>query len=163
MKFAICNEIFQGWSLPDAMAFAAKTGYHAIEIAPFTISKYVTEIGKEQRQKIRNTADKNGIAISGIHWVLVQADGMYLNHCEQAVRDRSAHYLRELVQFCADLGGEIIVVGSPKQRNIPDGATNEQAWGWARETFAPSVEAAEDQGITLCLEPLAPTETNFIN
>lgn len=163
MKFAICNEIFQGWSLEETMAFAAKTGYEAIEIAPFTISKYVTEIGKEQREKIRETAKKNGIGISGIHWVLVQADGMYLNHGEQAVRDRSAHYLCELVQFCADIGGKIIVVGSPKQRNIADGATKEQAWQWARETFAPSVGAANDQGVTICLEPLAPTETNFIN
>jgi len=163
MKFAICNEIFQGWSLDDTMAFAAKTGYDAIEIAPFTISKYVTEIPAEQRQKIRETAKKNGIAISGIHWVLVQADGMYLNHNEEAVRDRSAQYLCELVNFCADIGGKIIVVGSPKQRNVPEGATKEQAWDWARETFGNSVRLARERAVTLCLEPLAPTETNFIN
>ena len=163
MKFAICNEIFKGWSVEATMAFAAKTGYDAVEIAPFTIAKYVTEIPKTQRQSIRETAKRNGIRISGIHWVLVQADGMYLNHSEIAVRDRSANYFCELVRFCADLAGEIIVVGSPKQRNIPDGATREQAWQWAMETFKPSVRLAEEQGVTICLEPLAPSETNFIN
>jgi sugar phosphate isomerase/epimerase len=163
MKFGICNEIFQGWELEATMAFAAKTGYQGVEIAPFTISKYVTEISKKQRQQIRNSAERNQIEISGIHWVLVQADGMYLNHSDVAVRERSANYFCELVQFCSDLGGKIIVVGSPKQRNIMEGATKEQAWDWARETFTPSVRRAEEQGVTICFEPLAPTETNFIN
>src|SRR3954471_4580573 len=146
MKFGICNEIFQGWELEATMAFAAKTGYQGVEIAPFTISKYVTEISKKQRQQIRNSAERNQIEISGIHWVLVQADGMYLNHSDVAVRERSANYFCELVQFCSDLGGKIIVVGSPKQRNIMEGATKEQAWDWARETFTPSVRRAEEQG-----------------
>ena len=38
MKFGICNEIFEGWSMEDTMAYAAKTGYDCLEIAPFTIS-----------------------------------------------------------------------------------------------------------------------------
>jgi len=163
MKFCICNEIFQGWELDATMAFAAKTGYDALEIAPFTISKYVTDIPKKQRQAIRNAAEQNKIGISGIHWVLAQADGMYLNHSDPAVRQRSANYFCELVQFCSDLGGKIIVVGSPKQRNILEGATKEQAWAWAKETFTTCVRRAEDQGVTICFEPLAPTETNFIN
>ena len=50
MKFAVCNEIYQDWKLADAMAHAAKAGYDAIEIAPFTIAKYVTEISSAQRR-----------------------------------------------------------------------------------------------------------------
>ena len=37
MRFAICNEIYQEWSLEDTCAHAAKTGYDALEIAPFTL------------------------------------------------------------------------------------------------------------------------------
>ena len=44
MKFGICNEIFEGWSMEDTMTYAAKTGYDCLEIAPFTISNYVTDI-----------------------------------------------------------------------------------------------------------------------
>jgi sugar phosphate isomerase/epimerase len=163
MKFGICNEIFQNWKLEDAMAFAAKAGYDAIEIAPFTLSQFVTNISKEQRAAIREAAARNNIEISGIHWVLVQAEGMYLTHSDAAVRKRTAEYFCELVQFCADLGGHIIVVGSPKQRNIVKDVTYEQAWEWARETFTPSVQRALDSDVTICLEPLAPSETNFIN
>jgi sugar phosphate isomerase/epimerase len=39
----------------------------------------------------------------------------------------------------------------------------EQAWDWAQGVFAPAVKQARDRGVTICLEPLAPTETNFIN
>ena len=163
MPFAICNEIFQGWKLEDAMSYAAKAGYDAIEIAPFTLGKYVTDIPAAERQRIREAAKQAGIAISGIHWVLVQAEGMYLNHSDPTIRQRTAKYFCDLIDFCADLGGHIIVVGSPKQRNVLEGASPEQAWDWAKETFRPSVQRALDRGLTICLEPLAPTETNFIN
>jgi sugar phosphate isomerase/epimerase len=76
MPFAICNEIFQGWKLEDAMGFAAKTGYDAIEIAPFTLANFVTDIPRPQREQIRDAARRVGIAISGIHWVLAKAEGM---------------------------------------------------------------------------------------
>jgi sugar phosphate isomerase/epimerase len=163
MRFAICNEIFQSWKLEDAMSFAAKAGYQAIEIAPFTLAKYVTDLPAAERERIRESAQRVGIAISGIHWVLAQAEGMYLNHSDTAIRQRTAQYFCELVNFCADIGGHIIVVGSPKQRNLLPGVTPPQAWDWAQETFAPSVRLARERGITICLEPLAPTETDFIN
>ena len=163
MKFGICNEIFQNWKIDDAMAFAKKAGYDTIEIAPFTLAKYVTEIPSAERIRIRQAAEKIGLEISGIHWVLVQAEGMYLNHPEAETRGRTAKYFCDLVDFCSDLGGKIIVVGSPKQRNVMEGNSPEQAWDWAVETFRSSVERAAGKGITICFEPLAPTETNFIN
>ncbi len=163
MKFGICNEIFQNWKVDDAMVFAKKAGYDGIEIAPFTLAKYVTDIPASERTRIRESANRIGLEISGIHWVLVQAEGMYLNHPDSAIRARTAGYFCELVNFCADLGGKIIVVGSPKQRNLLDGVSFEQGWEWATGTFRNSVQLAEQRGITICFEPLAPSETNFIN
>lgn len=163
MQFGICNEIFKDWKIEDAMTYARKVGYDSIEIAPFTIANYVTDISAAQRQQIRDSAARTGIAISGIHWVLVQAEGMYLNHPETKVRTRTAKYFCDLVDFCADLGGKIIVVGSPKQRNIMDGVSPQQGWDWALATFQDAVKKAEDRGVTICFEPLSPAETNFIN
>jgi len=163
MKFGICNEIFQDWKIDDAMAFARKAGYDGIEIAPFTLAKNVAQISGVERERICEAAARVGIEISGIHWVLVQAEGMYLNHPDAAIRDNTAKYFCELVNFCADLGGRIIVVGSPKQRSLMEGVTFEQAWEWATNTFRNAVRLAENRGITICFEPLAPSETNFIN
>lgn len=162
MKFAICNEIFKDWKLEDAMGLARRAGYDALEIAPFTIAHHVTDISAPERGLIRDAAARAGIAISGIHWVLVQTEGLYLNHPDAGIRQRTARYFRELVDFCADIGGGSIVVGSPKQRNVM-GVSYQQAWDWATETFREGVRQAEERGVTICFEPLAPVETNFIN
>jgi len=163
MKFGICNEIFDGWKLRDAMQFAKDVGYHAIEIAPFTLANYVTEISDSDRKRIRADAAEVGIEIAGIHWVLVKAEGMYLTHPDKEVRKKTADYFCELVEFCADIGGRVIVVGSPKQRSILPGISYEQAWGWAKEVFNDAVQLAFERGVVICLEPLAHSETNFIN
>src|SRR5579872_6496077 len=162
MKFGICNEIFKDWKIDDTLAYAAKLGYSAVEMAPFTLAKYVTEVPMAERARIREAAKRIGIAISGIHWVLVQADGMYLTHPEAETRKRTAAYFCDLVDFCADLGGKIIVVGSPKQRNVLPSVSAKQAWDWASETFRDSMKRAEDRGVIICIEPLSTIETDFI-
>lgn len=163
MKFAICNEIYQDWKIEDAIQHAARTGYDAIEIAPFTVGPYVHEVPAVRRAAIRDAAARAGIAISGIHWVLVKAEGMHLTHPDPEVRRRTRRYMTDLVDFCADLGGRFIVVGSPKQRNVLEGVSYEQAWQWAAEAFEDAVKRAEDRGAVICFEPLAPAETNFVN
>src|SRR6185369_13649421 len=101
-RFGICNEIFKDWPLEETMKFAARTGYDAVEIAPFTLAKLVTDVSPAGRTAIRDAAARGGVSISGIHWVLVQAEGMNLNHPDAAVRERTGRYFRELVDFCAD-------------------------------------------------------------
>jgi sugar phosphate isomerase/epimerase len=163
IQFGICNEIFKDWKLEDTFAYAAKVGYDAVEVAPFTLCKHVTDIDAAGRREIKELAARNKIAISGIHWVLVQTEGMHLTHPDAAVRKRTSQYFGELAKFCGDIGGKTIVVGSPKQRNIMEGVTPEQAWDWATEVFREPVMRAEEHGVTICFEPLAPVETNFIN
>jgi sugar phosphate isomerase/epimerase len=163
MRFAICNEIFQGWPLEAALGYAAGLGYDGIEIAPFTLASSVAAIDDRQRRHIRDTASRVGIAISGIHWVLVQAEGMHLTHPDPVVRQNTAEYFCQLVDFCADLGGEVMVVGSPKQRSLMPGVTYEQAWEWALATFRPALDVAARRSVIICFEPLAPSETNFVN
>src|SRR6266436_1423081 len=135
IKFAICNEIFRDWKLDDTLSYARRLGYSAVEIAPFTLADSVTDISSTDRQKIRDSAARIGIEIAGIHWVLVKPEGLYINHIDATIRERTSLYFRELVDFCADIGGKVIVVGSPKQRNVLPGFSAEQAWTAATGTF----------------------------
>jgi sugar phosphate isomerase/epimerase len=161
--FAICNEIFRGWKIEDVFAYAGRLGYHGVEIAPFTLADSVTDIPGEERRRIRDAAQQQGVAIAGIHWVLVKPDGLYINHPEAPIRERTAKYFCDLVDFCADLGGSVMVVGSPKQRNILPGVPPQQARSWALGTFNSAIRKAEERNVIVCFEPLAPSETNFIN
>lgn len=163
MQFGICNEIFLGWNLKDAMRFARETGYDAIEIAPYTLAPNVNEIPAKRRREIRAEAESIGIRISGIHWVLVQTEGLHLTHPDSVVRQRTARYFMDLVDFCADIGGSTVVVGSPKQRSLMEGVEMTQAVAWSTDVFRGAVRRGEEREVTICLEPLAPSETNFVN
>ena len=145
------------------MKYAAEVGYDGIELAPFTLARTVTEISSSQRQRICDSAARLGIDICGLHWLLAKTEGLHLSHPDSEVRFRTANYLCDLADCCADLGGKVLVLGSPQQRNILPGMDPVQAWELATATLADAVRRAEDRGVIFCLEPLAPTETNFIN
>jgi sugar phosphate isomerase/epimerase len=163
MKFAICNEIFQGWPIEAVLSHCASLGYDGVEIAPFTLGKTAREITPATRRVIRETAAGLGLEICGLHWLLARTEGMSLTHADPGARKRTSGYLCELVDCCADLGGKVLVLGSPQQRNVPPELTQEQAWEFATEVLRPVARRAEDRHAVLCFEPLSPAETNFIN
>lgn len=163
MRFALCNEILKDLPFDRACALAKTAGYDALELAPFTFAPLVTDISAERRRDIRATAEQHGLAISGIHWVLAYTEGMHVNHPEPAWRRRASDYLVAAVDFCADLAGRFMIFGSPKRRDILPGVTLAQAEAWTLDTFRAATVLAEQRGVTICLEPLSPTETNFLN
>lgn len=162
MKLGICSEIFKDWNdIGRTIDYVKRAGYDGLEIAPFTLAKYVTDIPASTRREIVSRAKQADLEILGIHWVLVGPDGMYLTHPDREVRDRTAQYLVDLAHFCGDVGGHIMVFGSPKQRNVMDGVTYRQACDHAVEVFEKALPAFAERGVTLCMEPLAAAETNF--
>lgn len=162
MKLAICNEMFEGWSLVDVFAVAAELGFDAVEVAPFTLAESVRDISSVQRESIRRDAERVGVEIAGLHWLFVSPKGLSLNGPDPTLRAKTREYLMELVRFCADLGGRIMVFGSPQQRNVVEGVSYEEAFAYARETFRACAELAGEWNIVLCLEPLTSRSTNFI-
>ena len=79
------------------------------------------------------------------------------------MRARTVEVMRRLVDFCADVGGKVLVHGSPGQRAIPAGETRETAIARARDSFARIADDAQRAGVVYCIEPLATTETPVLN
>src|SRR5207248_10804023 len=94
---------------------------------------------------------------------LAKTEGLHLTSPDEAVRQRTADYLVELARACRDLGGDLMVFGSPAQRRIPAGATRAQAADYALDTFGRALPGIAASGVKLCLEPLSPPEADFIN
>src|SRR5271166_5280253 len=163
MKYAICNETFGDWDHGRVCRFVADLGYTGLELAPFTLASRITDVTPERRRELRRQAEDCGVSILGLHWLLAKTEGMQLTSPEEAVRKRTAEYLAELARCCRDLGGDILVFGSPAQRRIPGNATRSQAFDYAADTFLRALPVMVDAGVKLCLEPLAPPEADFIN
>ena len=163
MKFAICNEMFEGWEFARICDTAAGIGYTGIEVAPFTLAPLAGNVLRAERAAMRKAADDSGLEIIGLHWVLAKTEGFHINHPDEAIRDRTIAYFGDLAALCADLGGSVMIFGSPMQRNVHESLSRNQAWDYALDTFSQIVPVLEERDVTLCLEPLGPEETDFIN
>ncbi|MBL8795851.1 MAG: sugar phosphate isomerase/epimerase [Planctomycetia bacterium] len=163
MRYGICNETYEGWSHPRVCQVSARLGYTGLEIAPFTLAPLITDVSAEQRKQLRGQAEECGLTIFGLHWLLAKTTGFHLTSPTESVRQKTADYLIELARCCRDLGGDLMVHGSPAQRRIPEGATMQQAMRYAADTFKRAASAFADFGVRLCLEPLAAPDADFIN
>jgi sugar phosphate isomerase/epimerase len=162
MRYAICNETFEGWEHARICGQIAELGYKGLEIAPFTLAPRITDVTAARRTQLRREAEAAGIEIIGLHWLLAKTEGLHLTSADAAIRQRTADYLVELARACRDLGGTLLVFGSPAQRRIPAGATREQATDNAVDTFRRAARGIAEAGVTVCLEPLAPPEADFM-
>ncbi|MGV3493199.1 MAG: sugar phosphate isomerase/epimerase family protein [Ramlibacter sp.] len=163
MKFALCNEVLQPLPFEAQCRLAADLGYDGLEVAPFTLTEDPMTLSDAQAQRLRRVAQDHGLAIFGLHWLLVAPAGLSLVTEDAAVRRRTTQVMQRLVELCALLGGSYLVHGSPKQRSVPARSTREQAMERARACLLPVAQAAGRCGVTYCLEPLAPRETDLFN
>ena len=163
MKFAICNEQFEGWEFDRVCRYVSSVGYTGLEVAPFTLAPWITDVTPQRRADLRLQAEDAGVEILGLHWLLAKTEGLYLTSPDAVVRRRTAAYLVSLAEACHDLGGALMVFGSPKQRSLLPGVAADQAFEWAAETFSTALPAIADCGVTICMEPLSPAETDFVN
>src|SRR5438552_6359966 len=135
MRYAICNETFEGWEHARVCRFVADLGYTGLEMAPFTLASRITDVSAERRRILRRQAEDCGLKIIGLHWLLAKTEGLQITAADETVRKRTGDYLVELARCCGDLGGDLMVFGSPAQRNTPAGATKAQASEYAADTF----------------------------
>lgn len=162
MRFGICSEIFEAWhDIERTIEYVKEVGYDGLEIAPFTLSQYVTDIPDTVRKTIVKKARAVDLDIIGLHWLLVGPENVHLTHPDESIRERTAQYLIDLTNFCGDVGGSIMVFGSPKQRNLEEGVSFEDAMNHAVSVFEKALPVCEKHGVTICMEPLSPKETNF--
>ncbi len=162
MKFAICNETFVDWPLEKAAAFAAECGYTGFEIAPFTLGPDIRALSADKRSEIRNQIVAAGLEVVGLHWLLAKTQGLHLTSPDPATRRRTSEYLGDLARLCRDLGGWVLVLGSPQQRNMLADVGVYGARENAIEVITAALPVFEETGTTLAVEPLAPADTNFL-
>ncbi|MCB1244453.1 MAG: sugar phosphate isomerase/epimerase family protein [Verrucomicrobiales bacterium] len=163
-RYAICNELFEKRPFDEAFRYARECGYTGVELAPFTMNTDARAIPAEQRSLVRRQIAEAGLECVGLHWLLAFTEGgYYLTSADAEVQRRTAAYLAELARLCADLDGRILVLGSPKQRNLLPGMTHEEAMTHAASVLRLAMPAYEAAGVTLAVEPLGPVEGDFLN
>lgn len=163
MKLAICNELFQNWELERVISFCAEMGWDGIEVAPFTLAEWPNKISSQQRKSWLNFAENHHIHLIGLHWLLAGPAGLSISSANEETRKFTQSYLLDLIDLCADIGGDRMVFGSPKQRSVSEGQTFNEVRNYAVDIFLALMQHAGSRGVNICFEPLSTYETNFIN
>jgi len=163
MRIALCNETVRDLDFGRQCRLAADLGYDGLELAPFTLSDQPHRISPTRRNELRRMAEDEGMVITGLHWLLVAPPGLSITSPDQETRNRTESVMKGLVDLCRDLGGSVLIHGSPKQRLIDPGEDRDAVVARAESLFRAAAEHAEQAEVTYCVEPLTTKETNYIN
>ncbi|MBI3683431.1 MAG: sugar phosphate isomerase/epimerase [Acidobacteria bacterium] len=155
LKQAICNEAFQEWEFAAACRAIKKAGYEGIEIAPFTLCEDPAQVPAARRGELREIMAGEGLIFAGLHWLMVAPKGLHVTTPDTALREKSWLHIRNLIDLCADLGPNgVMVFGSPLQRATTGGSTREEATHRYADGLAGVAPHARSRGVTILIEAL---------
>ena len=163
MKFALCNEVLAPLPFAEQCRVAAALGYMGLEVAPYTVCDDPAAMTDAQARELAGVAAEHGLAITGLHWLLVKPAGLLITSAEAATHAQTVAFMRRLTALCAAMGGKYLVHGSPRQRLIEPGQSKADALARATDAFAQAGDAARANGVTYCIEPLSSDQTPLIN
>lgn len=163
-RYAMCNESMRGINWRQQCQIIAEAGYEAVEIAAFTlVNEGVGEITSKQRSEMVKVMEEAGIQCAGLHWLLAPPpNGLHFTTPDESTRRKTVAYLNELIDFCGDLGGSVMVFGSPKQRNTV-GCTIGQAKEYFAEGLISVADHAQKRSVRILVEPLDKSQTDVVN
>lgn len=162
LRQAICNEIYQGWDFAEACRSMKKAGYSGIEIAHFTLAEDPREISPSRRQELKDIIATEGLQFVGLHWLMVAPKGLHVTTPDAALRKRSWEHIDHLIDLCGDLGGGVMVFGSPFQRATTAGATREEATARYAEGLASVAAHAAERKVTVLAEALPKAQCDVV-
>lgn len=162
MRLFLCNEVVRDLEFASQCRFARETGYDGLEVAPFTLDDDLKNLTSARLAEFRNIADDQGVAISGLHWLMATPAGLSITADDYSIAEVTLDHGRRLIDLCVQLGGTYLVHGSPAQRTLERGR-EEQGRKRAGAYFAAIAAEAENAGVRYIIEPLSRLDTGLIN
>ncbi len=164
-RLAICNETFEGWSFRDACEGAIRFGYTGLEISPFTLADDPSTVSPQRRKELKRIMALAGVGYVGLHNLLKAPAGVHVTTADAEKRRRGWELFRDLIDLTADLGDNgLMIFGSSKQRSAKLGDTTvADAKKRLVEGLAEVAPHAEQRGVKILMEPLAPHLCDVVN
>jgi D-psicose/D-tagatose/L-ribulose 3-epimerase len=162
-RHSICNEAFEKWPFADACKAIRKAGYTGIEIAPFTLAAKPADINAAQRRNYQDIMRSEGLTFTGLHWLMMSPKGLHVTTPDAELRHKSWVHIRGLIDLCADLGPDgVMVFGSPNQRSSTGGLKREEATQLFIAGLLDVADQAEDRGVKVLVEALPAAQSDVV-
>jgi D-psicose/D-tagatose/L-ribulose 3-epimerase len=160
MKLAISHIAWPAAEEEEFLRRIREWGCSGVEIAPSRVWPEPLDASPPERQAFKSLVYRYGLEIPAFQ-------ALFYNRPDLGVfRDRrteaeAVKYLIGLCHLAADLGAPVLVFGSPGNRKRGD-LSLEEAFARAAAFFSQVAPRASDLGVSVCIEPLRPEETDFI-
>jgi len=163
-RYGMCNESMQGQSWAEQCRVVAEAGYKGIEVAPFSlVQEGVKDLTAENRREMVKVMKDQGLECCGLHWLLAAPPaGLHFTTPDKNVRKKTWAYFDELIDLCGDLGGEVMIFGSPKQRSTM-GISIAEAKKYFAEGLAEVADHALQRDVKVLVEHLDKTQSDVVN
>jgi D-psicose/D-tagatose/L-ribulose 3-epimerase len=149
MKFGMCTDLLKA-------PLVAKAGFDYIEGSLSAVA-LASDIAYEQ---MVNAVQASGLKAEALNGML---PGTFTLTGPSADLSAVEEYLATGFSRAAALGTQIVVFGSGRARNVPEGWEKEKALHQLADYLRMAASLSADYGINIAIEPLCPTECNIIN
>ena len=160
MKLSVSNIAWDNKELELHLRLLKDLGCEGVEIAPSCIWREPVKAERSELEYIKRLIKRNSLVISAFHALLFNHPNLFL-FGGKTIRDKTVDYLKDLIRLAGYLSVRILIYGSPKSRHIGNIPYNE-CYGIAVDTFRKLAKEASFHDICFCIEPLGPSETDFI-
>ena len=162
MKIAVSNIAWTANEEPAVAAALQELGIHHVEIAPTKVWGNPTNVSDAEVQKYKDFWAKYDIEIVAFQSMLFGRTDLTLFDDEET-RQKTANYLVKFIELAGRIGAEVLVFGSPKNRQVKT-MDKEEAWQVAKTFFTELGNHAINNQTNFCIEPNAKEyECDFIN
>jgi D-psicose/D-tagatose/L-ribulose 3-epimerase len=161
MKLAVSNIAWTAEEEPEVAAALQEMGVRYVEIAPTKIWDDPLSVTDAQIQEYKDFWAKHDIEIVAFQSMLFGRMDLTVFDDEQT-RQKTIDYLNTFIQLAGRIGAQVLVFGSPKNRQVKN-ISQDEAWQIAKKFFGTLGHSAITNQTNLCIEPNAKEyECNFV-
>lgn len=160
MKLSVSNIAWDNSELEDHLNLLKELGCDGVEIAPSCIWKEPIQASIEEIERLKRLISKYDLVISAFHALLFTRPDLYL-FGEERLRRETVLYLKQLIRLAGKLSVRVLVYGSPASRRVGD-RSYDTCYNIAISVFKELAREAELHDTIFCIEPLGPSESDFI-
>lgn len=160
MKLAVSNIAWENDELEEHLALLQELKCDGVEIAPSCIWEEPVNASNYETEALKKLVNKYNLLIPAFHALLFTRPDLQL-FGDKTTRNETVSYLKRLIQLAGDLSVKVLVYGSPASRRLKNKPYNE-CYQTAVDIFRELAKEASLYNTCFCIEPLGPSENEFI-
>ena len=117
MKLSVSNVAWYNSRIDEFIRYISSLGCTGIELGPSMIWPEPVLAPIDERQTLKRSIADAGLELAGIQALLYSRPDLVM-FGDATTRSKMLEYLTHIMDLCLDLGGEVMVFGSPRNRLI---------------------------------------------